>query len=456
MLIVANIKKALIFSICVQILSKAIGLLANILLLRLLPVNVIGGFTMLGNSAQSISSIARLGTDYNYQVTSCALPASQRGGLQRQFLRWNACFSGVAALIALPLLYPSILPLGSSPLLLIMIYSYLLIESYVDVLWEPALANRDYSKVFGRHLQVAIFKAILPLLFGVFFGWKGLVAGLLIATSSNAIIAIISLRQLPYAEGKPLPLRSFLSEGIPFYLVPLTQQLIFWPALLYLGFDSGLESVGLLRVAQLVVQVVGILPTSIIPIVFIENAHGYDKNQLQLRKGLHAVALSGLAIFTIYSMLDATVLPIIFGLNYANAVLPARTMLLAAVCNGISQIFQQQAFRGNLLRQLSILQIAVLLIIAPIGIIWWLPNGGVEGYAWLTLAVSFFTLLSLVIWDPNHIMQRKENLLPAMALLMVSPLAIIQTSAPLAWSLTLIALVLILISSKSLLRFNTE
>ncbi|MFS6820291.1 hypothetical protein AAF134_15360 [Synechococcus lacustris Tous-12m] len=278
----------------------------------------------------------------------------------------------------------------------------------------------------------------------------------MIATSSNAIIAIISLRQLPYAEGKPLPLRSFLSEGIPFYLVPLTQQLIFWPALLYLGFDSGLESVGLLRVAQLVVQVVGILPTSIIPIVFIENAHGYDKNQSQLRKGLHAVALSGLAIFTIYSMLDATVLPIIFGLNYANAVLPARTMLLAAVCNGISQIFQQQAFRGNLLRQLSILQIAVLLIIAPIGIIWWLPNGGVEGYAWLTLAVSFFTLLSLVIWDPNHIMQRKENLLPAMALLMVSPLAIIPTSAPLAWSLTLIALVLILISSKSLLRFNTE
>ncbi|NDE22054.1 MAG: hypothetical protein EBZ96_04120 [Synechococcaceae bacterium WB9_3_282] len=36
MLIVANIKKALIFSVCVQIHSKSLGLLTNILLLRLL------------------------------------------------------------------------------------------------------------------------------------------------------------------------------------------------------------------------------------------------------------------------------------------------------------------------------------------------------------------------------------------------------------------------------------
>jgi O-antigen/teichoic acid export membrane protein len=451
---VVSIKKAVEFSIFVQIVSKGIGLLANIMLIRLLPINIIGGFTLLGNSAQSLSSIARFGTDYNYQITACKLPPDMRGGIQRQFLGWNASFSAAASILAIVFLYPSLYPLGASAWLIAIIVLYLFIESYVDVLWEPVLASRDYNQVFGRHLRVAFSKATLPLIFGITYGWKGLVAGLFIATSLNALAAIISLRQLPDSKGKPLPLKIFFRAGLPFYLVPLVQQLIFWPAILYLGADRGLASVGLLKVAQLVVQVVGVLPASLVPIVFIENAHGSDNARSQLLKGLHAVALSGLAIFAIYILIDSTVLPMIFGLKYSNAILPARAMLLAAVCNGASQIFQQQAFKGKLLKQLSILQVSVLVVLAPIGITCWLPYGGVQGYGWLNLAVAFFTLLALIIWDPNKIMVRKEHILIAIIFFLIAPLAVIPAHGLLAWCLPAIALALTIISSRDLLRLN--
>jgi len=453
-LAMVSIKKAVKFSVFVQIVSKGIGLFANIMLIRLLPINIIGGFTLLVSSAQSLSSIARFGTDYNYQITACKLNPDMRGGIQDQFLGWNAFFSAVASILAIPFLLPSLYPFGSSPWLIVVVLIYLFMESYVDVLWEPVLASRDYNQIFGRHLQVAFSKATLPLIFGITYGWKGLVAGLVIATSLNALAAIVSLRRLPYSNGKPLPLKIFFRAGLPFYLVPLIQQLIFWPAILYLGADRGLASIGLLRVAQLVVQVVGVLPASLVPIVFIENAHGSDNARSQLLKGLYAVALSGLAIFAIYILIDSSILPIIFGLEYSNAILPSRAMLLAAVCNGASQIFQQQAFKGKLLQQLSILQVCVLVVLAPIGITWWIPFGGVEGYAWLNLAVSFFTLLALIIWDPNKIMVRREHILIAIIFLLISPFAVIPVHGILAWCLPAVALALVIISSIGLLRFN--
>ncbi len=453
-LAMVSIKKAVKFSVFVQIVSKGIGLFANIMLIRLLPINIIGGFTLLVSSAQSLSSIARFGTDYNYQITACKLNPDMRGGIQDQFLGWNAFFSAVASILAIPFLLPSLYPFGSSPWLIVVVLIYLFMESFVDVLWEPVLASRDYNQIFGRHLQVAFSKATLPLIFGITYGWKGLVAGLVIATSLNALAAIVSLRRLPYSNGKPLPLKIFFRAGLPFYLVPLIQQLIFWPAILYLGADRGLASIGLLRVAQLVVQVVGVLPASLVPIVFIENAHGSDNARSQLLKGLYAVALSGLAIFAIYILIDSSILPIIFGLEYSNAILPSRAMLLAAVCNGASQIFQQQAFKGKLLQQLSILQVCVLVVLAPIGITWWIPFGGVEGYAWLNLAVSFFTLLALIIWDPNKIMVRREHILIAIIFLLISPFAVIPVHGILAWCLPAVALALVIISSRGLLRFN--
>ena len=446
-----SLKKAAIISLFVQIFSRALGFLGNVLFLRFLSADIVGGFTLVGASAQSLSSLARFGTDYNYQVSACALPPGQRGGLQRQFLHWNAWFSAGAALLAWPLLRPSLTPLGTTPWVIALIIGYLFVESYVDVLWEPVLANRDYGQVFRRFLQVALTKAVLPLVLGLWLGWPGVLGGLLLSSALNAAAGMLSLGTLPAAGGSSLPVWQFLRGGLPFYVVPLIQQLVFWPALLRLGDGQGLAGVSLIKVAQLMVQFVGVVPTALAPILFIESAHGSLESQPRLLKVLRGVVLLGVAVFVVYTLLDTTVLPALFGPTYAAAVLPARAMVLAAVCSGATQVFQQQAFRGVLLFQLSIIQIGVLLIFAPIGSGWLLPRWGAQGYAWLSLAVSAITLLILILWDPQRLLRRWEHLLPGLALLLTLPLALTVPQGALAWGLPLLLLGLVAWSIKGLI-----
>ena len=446
-----SFKKTASVSLFVHIASRALGLLGSILFLRLFSTEIVGGFTLVAASAQSLSSLARFGTDYTYQVTACALPPSQRGGLQRQFLVWNAGFSAVAALVAWPLMSQSLLPLGITSWIIFLVIAYLFVESYVDVPWELILANRNYGQVFIRHLQVAFSKAVLPLAFGLFFGWCGVLFGLLLSSLLNMAVALLGVSRFPPAGGEPLPVWRFLRGGLPFYIVPLVQQMVFWPALLRLGNSNGLVGVGLIKVAQLMVQFVGVVPTALAPILFVESAHGNSESELRLLNVLRGVLTIGVSIFTLYSLFDTNVLPYLFGSSYDAAVLPARAMLLAAVCSGISQVFQQQAFRGKLLVQLSILQIVVLLILAPIGISWWLPRWGAEGYAWLTLAVAVTTLLSFFAWDPQGLLRRRENLLPGIALLVNLPLAFTVPQGPLAFAFPIIVFGLLIRSNKNLL-----
>ncbi|WP_341885068.1 hypothetical protein [Synechococcus sp. UW140] len=432
-----SLKKIATHSIFVQVASKGIGFIANVLFLRFIPPGIIGGFTLLSSTAQSLSSIAHFGTDYNYQVRVCALPKSERGGIQRQFLSWNALFSGLGALLAWPILQPSLKHLGESVWYIALIIGYLFIESYVDVLWEPLLANRNYSQVFQRHLQVALFKVILPFSLGLWLGWIGILIGLLLSSTINAGAAILNLRQLPEANGNPLPLKIFLTGGVQFYLVPFAHQLVFFPALLLIGADQGLQKLSLLKVAQLMVQLVGIFPTALAPILFIESSHGSDEAKTRLIVALEGVILVGLGIFSIYTLLDINLLPRIFGNNYSDAIIPARALLLAAVCNGINQVFQQQAFIGLQLTQISVLQISVLLSIAPFGYILWLPKWGIDGYAWLSLTVAITTTLALTFWDSKKVLRCKENILPCLALLLVLPLAIWEPIMPLSWLMSI-------------------
>lgn len=432
-----SLKKTARLSIFTQIASKGVGFVANVLFLRFLPPGIIGGFTLISSTAQSLSSIAHLGTDYNYQVRVCALPKSERGGIQRQFLSWNAFFSGLGALLAWPILQPSLKHLGESAWYISLTIGYLFIESYVDVLWEPILANRNYNQVFQRHLQVALFKVVLPFALGLWLGWIGILTGLVLSSAINAGAAILNLRKLPEAKGDPLPLNIFIMGGIQFYLVPFAHQLVFFPALLLIGEDHGLENLSLIKVAQLMVQLVGILPTALAPILFIESSHGSDEAKARLIKSLDAVMLIGLCTFAIYTLLDINLLPRIFGNNYSDAIIPARALLLAAVCNGINQVFQQQGFIGLQLTQICGIQISVLLSIAPVGYILWLPKWGTNGYAWLNLAVAITTTFALTFWDSKKILRREVNILPCLALLLILPLTIWKAITPLSWLMSI-------------------
>jgi O-antigen/teichoic acid export membrane protein len=421
----ASLRGAAIFALTVHLASRIVGFIANVLLLRLFLPNWIGGFTLIVGTAQFLSSLARLGTDYTFQLNACKLPAEDRGGLQKQFLIWNFFFNAIAVLLAWPFLKDSLSTLAESPIAVCLIFAYLFVESYVDVLWEPVLSSRRYSTVFSRHFQVAITKGFLPLIAGLAFGWLGLILGLLLASCLNCIAAIFSLSRLPTATGMPLPLRRFLSEGLPFFAVPVAQQFVFWPAMLSLADGRGLASVGLIRVAQLMMQVVGVIPAAIAPILMIENAHGHANSIERLARSMRLMALIGTGIFAIYCLLDTTLVTVFFGKSYVAAVVPARAMVLAAVYTSVAQLFQQQAFQGKYLWQQCGLQLLFFCLCAPIGLIWLLPKYGVEGFALLTLAVAFGNLFIFLLWDPQRVTRSWDNFISGIFLL-VAPLLLLQ------------------------------
>jgi O-antigen/teichoic acid export membrane protein len=419
-----SLRSAATFSVVVQLACRAIGFIANILLLRWLAPDWIGSFTLIVGTAQSLSSFARLGTDYTFQVSACKLPLNQRGGLQRQFLIWNSVFSAIATAVAWPLLQPSLHDLGRAPLPIFLICAYLFVESYVDVLWEPILASRRYHQVFGRHLQVAITKGFLPLFGGLIWGWWGLLFGLLLASSFNALTALKALMCLPSSAGASLPFVHFIRDGLPFYAVPMVQQLVFWPALLSLGDNNGLASLGLIRVAQLMVQLVGVLPAAIAPILMIESAHLSDQAMHRLARSVRIMSIFGVLAFGAYCLVDTTVLPLLFGSSYHLAVAPARAMVLAAVYGSLTQLFQQQGFQSRALVQICSLQIIVLLVCAPLGLILLLPMFGPNGFALLTLVVSYLTLCAMFFWDRQRVLRSSANLIPGVVLAF-APLALL-------------------------------
>ena len=408
-----------------QLGSRALGFVANLLLVRWFSPELVGAFALVTGTAQMLSTLARLGTDYSFQVESGRLAADGTAALQRTFLGFNLLTSVLASAVALPGLRQALgAAAGGVPLGLVLL-AYLVIESYVDVLWEPVLANRRYRRVFLRHLQVAAWRGGLSLALGVWLGWPGLLLGLLLASVLNGAAALRALAAGPAGSGPPLRLdllQLLLREGLPVYGVPLAQQLVFWLLLLQLGAGGGLARVGLVKVAQLVVQVVSLLPGALAPILRVECARDGEGRRPALQRSLALVMASGVLVFAGWCLVDTWLLPLLFGPAYTAARQPARALVLAAVCSGTSQLFLQQALRGAELRLVSALQVLPVLLLAPLGWAWLLPRQGAAGYALLQLLVALLTLMALSLQDRRGLLRARALLLPWLALLLALPL----------------------------------
>jgi hypothetical protein len=136
------------------------------------------------------------------------------------------------------------------------------------------------------------------------------------------------------------------------------------------------------------------------------------------------MSIFGVLAFGAYCLVDTTVLPLLFGPSYHLAVAPAIAMVLAAVYGSLTQLFQQRGFQSRALGQICGLQIIVLLLCAPLGLILLLPMFGPNGFALLTLVVFYLTLCAMFFWDRQRILRSSANLIPGVVLAL-APLALI-------------------------------
>jgi O-antigen/teichoic acid export membrane protein len=172
------------------------------------------------------------------------------------------------------------------------------------------------------------------------------------------------------------------------------------------------------------VQLVGVLPAAIAPILMIESAHLSDQAMHRLARSVRIMSIFGVLAFGAYCLVDTTVLPLLFGPSYHLAVAPAIAMVLAAVYGSLTQLFQQRGFQSRALGQICGLQIIVLLLCAPLGLILLLPMFGPNGFALLTLVVFYLTLCAMFFWDRQRILRSSANLIPGVVLAL-APLALI-------------------------------
>lgn len=179
----------------------------------------------------------------------------------------------------------------------------------------------------------AIARLVLSPLCAWLYGLQGALFGLVCASSLQCIAAIISFWRLKKKYRINLSLQGFWSEsykilkfGIPFWMGNALVALLVLPIMGEIGRIAGVETLGQLRIAQSLSQIVGFLPGAIAPVAIslLSEAHATTgKNEEFLR--LRSLHLRGNWLFCLSLVLFLSLgshpsIDLLFGRAYRDAI----------------------------------------------------------------------------------------------------------------------------------------
>lgn len=462
----ASTKQAATLSLATQIGTKAINLSLSVLFVRLVAPDCVGFFTLLLASAQLVSSLGRLGMNYSFAVllpkqvdaaaqfrllSTYSLSSLASSFLLASFALWQLAWSTGAAST-----WHSQIWLFNG-----LILTYLLSDASSEILWSIHLALGQFRAVFLRDLWLALGKGVLPLVGALCFGSLGMVAGLGLISLLNCWIAATLLRHQPLAlAGQQRTklvswtlLQQLLAKGLPFFSVPLVNNLILWPLLLKVVSSAGIDKLDGLRVAQICAQVIAIFSASLMPVLWVKSSHDQHSAKRMHQRAFQACWVISIVIYCLYALSDSTLLPLVFGRSASDGALQiARILVVAAALQGLSQIPMQRPFSTRTLIQLSFLQIGSLILAALATIHLVYPDGGLLAYASVNLISPLLTVLCLPALLRESLVAADFSLLPMILLsaLLLSTSFLVQ-SGLLQTFLLLGTLAVVLISNRALL-----
>ena len=403
-------KNAASLSFATQIFTKAINLGLSILFVRLIPASTVGTFTLLIASAQLVCSLGRVGTNYSYAVL---LPQQRKEEDRLQLTVTYVWFGLTSSLIVsgitLSQLISPIEKNGITHYHALFFFCaalvYLLSDSFSETIWSIHLALGRFKSVFMRDVWVALGKGLLPLAGALWLGPVGVATGLGLISVFNCFVANTLLQRQKTGLkifSRPSPssvylLRQLLLKGLPFFSVPLVNNLILWPILLNVVSSSGIDKLDDLRVAQISAQVIGIISTSLIPVLLVKSSYHTESNQYIHQKAFQACWVSSIVIYGLYALIDQTLLPLIFGNRAGDGSIEiSRVLVAAAAVQGLSQIPMQRPLPTSTLVRLAILQVGSLIVAAFIATSIFSPaNHGLLAYASINLLSPLITVMSL-------------------------------------------------------------
>ncbi|NOL48044.1 MAG: hypothetical protein HF560_10780 [Synechococcus sp. MIT S9220] len=293
---------------------------------------------------------------------------------------------------------------GATGLFVLLGIIYLYGDSLSEIIWSIHLAEGKFKSVFLRDVWLSLAKGLIPLIGALSFGVIGVIGGLCVTCIINNFVAISLFKDIfsnfEYLEFLKLfswrDIIKLLKKGIPFFSVPLVSNLILWPLLMEIISSEGIERLDGLRVAQICAQLVGIIGTSLIPILLIKSSQDKQSGKMLHQKSFQACWILSIIIYCFYALSDARLLPLIFGQGPAESALSiARIMVAAAALQGLSQIPMQRPFATSSLLKLSLTQIGSLIISAFISITIIHPTSGLVSYASIGLISPLIIVLCL-------------------------------------------------------------
>ena len=462
----ASTKQAATLSLTTQVGTKAINLGLSILFVRLAAPDCVGLFTLLLASAQLVTSLGRLGMNYSFAVL---LPRQIDAAAQLRLTTTYSLFSLASSLVVAGVaLWQLAQTRGMVPtwqsqsgLFAVLVPTYLLCDASSEILWSIHLALGRFRVVFLRDVWLALGKGVLPLAGALWLGAVGMVAGLGLIGLLNCWIAATLLRREPFALAWPQRmelvswplLKQMLAKGLPFFSVPLVNNLILWPLLLKVVNGAGIDRLDGLRVAQICAQLIGMLSGSLIPVLWVKSSHDEHSAEQIHKQAFQICWVVSIVIYCLYALSDTTLLPLVFGKSATEgAIQVARILVVAAAVQGLSQIPMQRPLPTGTLIQLSLLQIGSLILAAIASIHLFNPVGSLVAYASVNLISPLLTVLFLPALLRQSLVTKGFSALP---LILLSSLLLstcfLGHSGPLMTVVLLGSVSLVLISNRTLL-----
>ena len=399
--------------------GRVFGFLSNLLLSRWLGPVDLGLFNLFSNTVQTSDTLSRLGGDYalNYHLGSQKKPLTTTKGrlLASAFTQiCLACSLCICLFLALWTvlangLIPSSISDNQRNTWLILLISMVLLECNCAPAWEILLVMRRTKELSfrqGLFIPLRLFSAALGALF---YGPTGSLCGWVFIASSQCIWLKYHLQQ----SWSPLNLFSprlyifkLLKTGFSFYVSNLTSSIIFYTLLLKVAATTGLSEIGYLRVGQVLQQLFAFLPSTLVPVLFLQLRSQKDFNSQisNLERPLRIIWLLLIFLLGIYCTLDHWIILTLFGSVFSDAINPTRLLVFTTVVECLFQLISQPYLASRRVRVYGIWLNSSAVISATLG--WFLiPQLGLSAYLLVRLLYPLFPLLGLSIPIAEHLYQ---------------------------------------------------
>lgn len=417
----------------------------NILLSRVLGPTELGLFALILSTSQTFEVLSRGGVDYGLTCALTDHKTQDEHNNENELIDLAIKIARVTTLILLIFLViwlgpgNGLLPgsLDSNRSGIILLTSLICVAESLSALpWDILLVK---GKVNIVRLKQGLFTPI-KLLVALAGAWLGGIVLALTLYSVMALIQAIWLNKLVIEKNSTnnqsiaklwQQIKMLVGDGLALYISNSLSALVFLPLLANIANVSGLQSVGFLRVGQIVVQVFTLIPGALAPILFIKARTSTTESRKKdiVEKSLLMIWSLGMGTLLAYIIVDKQIINFFFGNSFLSSLEPTRVLIYIAIMESIGQVLHTSLLAERRVRLFIIVQNSALLISAIVG--WrFILMFGLDGFLMSKFIFAILPSLVYLAGAWNKLENKGIIYLLASSSILILPLCWINSLSP--------------------------